>query len=318
MEAFQRGAHDYLMKPILLDEVLAKIRRLLAYRDAVPGEPVAAPRAEPRRMNRTRSSAAARPCSASSQLVRKVAPTRSTVLLIGESGTGKELVARAIHRQGAGQHGRVSWPSTAPPSPTTCWRTSCSAIARARSPGPTATRPACFVHAGAGTRLPRRDRRAAAGDAGQAAAGHRAEGGPAGRGQRAGAVSRPGCWRPPTRTCARGRAGPVPRGPVLPAQRGEHPAAAAARAPRGHPRAGGFPAGQARPRAGQADHGRDARGDAAAAGLPLEGQRPRAGQRLAAGGDPGRRAADHARPTCRRTWRRWRATRPWWTTWARR
>ena len=32
VEAFQRGAHDYLMKPILLDEVLGKIRRLLAYR----------------------------------------------------------------------------------------------------------------------------------------------------------------------------------------------------------------------------------------------------------------------------------------------
>src|SRR5687767_14552413 len=31
--AFQRGAHDYLMKPIILDEVLAKIRRLLAYRE---------------------------------------------------------------------------------------------------------------------------------------------------------------------------------------------------------------------------------------------------------------------------------------------
>ena len=32
VEAFQRGAHDYLMKPILLDEVLGKIRRLLAHR----------------------------------------------------------------------------------------------------------------------------------------------------------------------------------------------------------------------------------------------------------------------------------------------
>src|SRR5262245_53313132 len=31
------------------------------------------------------------------RLVRKVAPTDSTVLLIGESGTGKELVARSIH-----------------------------------------------------------------------------------------------------------------------------------------------------------------------------------------------------------------------------
>src|SRR3989442_6526072 len=31
--AFQRGAHDYLLKPILLDEVLVKIRRLLQYRE---------------------------------------------------------------------------------------------------------------------------------------------------------------------------------------------------------------------------------------------------------------------------------------------
>src|SRR5262249_48017761 len=33
VQAFQRGAHDYLMKPIILAEVLGKIRRLLTYRD---------------------------------------------------------------------------------------------------------------------------------------------------------------------------------------------------------------------------------------------------------------------------------------------
>jgi DNA-binding NtrC family response regulator len=96
VEAFQRGAHDYLMKPILLDEVLVKIRRLLAHRalylenqwlrrelnrNQAPGEIIGTSEAIRRVL----------------EVVRKVAPTRSTVLLAGESGTGKELVARAIH-----------------------------------------------------------------------------------------------------------------------------------------------------------------------------------------------------------------------------
>src|SRR5438552_3705403 len=33
VEAFHRGAHDYLMKPIILDEVLGKLKRMLAARD---------------------------------------------------------------------------------------------------------------------------------------------------------------------------------------------------------------------------------------------------------------------------------------------
>jgi DNA-binding NtrC family response regulator len=96
--AFQRGAHDYLMKPILLDEVLAKIRRLLEYRQLHLENQWLR-----RELNRDTDSEAIIGKSVAMQRVldvaRKVAPTPSTVLLCGESGTGKEVVARAIHRQ---------------------------------------------------------------------------------------------------------------------------------------------------------------------------------------------------------------------------
>src|SRR3954454_8332720 len=98
--AFQRGAHDYLMKPILVAEVLGKIRRLLAARElALENQWL---RREPNSARPPAQIVGGGPAMAAVfEMIRKAAPTRSTVLITGEAGTGKELVARAIHDGGA-------------------------------------------------------------------------------------------------------------------------------------------------------------------------------------------------------------------------
>jgi DNA-binding NtrC family response regulator len=52
-------------------------------------------------------------------LVRKVAATDSTILVLGESGTGKELIARAIHYNSK-RADRILVPVTYPPSRPSC------------------------------------------------------------------------------------------------------------------------------------------------------------------------------------------------------
>jgi DNA-binding NtrC family response regulator len=102
VEAFQRGAQDYLMKPILLDEVLSKIRRLLKLRDLHRENQWL--RRELHHKDAADAVVGQSPAMARLyELARKVAPTRSTVLIEGESGTGKEVLARYIHQRAGGE-----------------------------------------------------------------------------------------------------------------------------------------------------------------------------------------------------------------------
>ncbi len=97
--AFQRGAHDYLMKPVLFEDLLAKIGRLVRFRRLLQ-ENQALRRELHTRGNIDALVGESPPMQAVKTLIRKVAPTRTTVLITGESGTGKELVARALHALG--------------------------------------------------------------------------------------------------------------------------------------------------------------------------------------------------------------------------
>ncbi len=90
--AFQRGAHDYLMKPVLFDDLLAKLGRLMRFRRLLQ-ENQALRRELHARGDIDSLVGESPPIQAVKTLIRKLAPTRTTVLITGESGTGKELVA---------------------------------------------------------------------------------------------------------------------------------------------------------------------------------------------------------------------------------
>ncbi len=97
--AFQRGAHDYLMKPVLFEDLLAKIGRLIRFRRLLQ-ENQALRRQLHAQGDLDSLVGDSPPIQAVKTLIRKVGPTRTTVLITGESGTGKELVARALHALG--------------------------------------------------------------------------------------------------------------------------------------------------------------------------------------------------------------------------
>jgi two-component system response regulator PilR (NtrC family) len=94
--ALQQGAQDYLLKPVLFDDILHKIDHLLRHRQVAWENQML--RNQVARQwdfdNLVGRSAAMREVM---ELVRRVAPTNSTVLITGESGVGKEVVARAVH-----------------------------------------------------------------------------------------------------------------------------------------------------------------------------------------------------------------------------
>ena len=93
VEATQRGAFDFLEKPLDTDRLLLTVRNALAHGDLM-GENARLRQASESRYQMVGSSPA---LEAVRELISKVGPTSARVLITGENGTGKELVARALH-----------------------------------------------------------------------------------------------------------------------------------------------------------------------------------------------------------------------------
>lgn len=98
IEAMRHGAADYVLKPFLFDDIIARVERLVAHQKLAREVQSLRRAAEASNYttvnNMVGQSEAMRRINA---LIAKVAPTSSNVLITGESGTGKELIARAIH-----------------------------------------------------------------------------------------------------------------------------------------------------------------------------------------------------------------------------
>lgn len=98
MEAMKKGAYDYIPKPFGSDDVLLIVRKA-EEREQLRRE-VGRLRQEVRADARFGEIVVGSPAMRQAmEVVRKVAPYDSSVLISGASGTGKELVARMLHRE---------------------------------------------------------------------------------------------------------------------------------------------------------------------------------------------------------------------------
>ena len=96
IEALRLGAQDYLLKPILFEDVLNKVKRLFENK-RLAWENQMLRREVTRHFDFDGMVGKSSVMQELFETTKKVAPTNATVLIGGESGVGKEVLARLIH-----------------------------------------------------------------------------------------------------------------------------------------------------------------------------------------------------------------------------
>src|SRR5438445_9308028 len=98
VDAMKRGADDYIVKGRMqIDELEMRIARSLRHQN-LEVENVALRQQLDTKFGIENVIGESPVMNEVFDVVRQVAPTRATVLLLGESGTGKELIAKALHQ----------------------------------------------------------------------------------------------------------------------------------------------------------------------------------------------------------------------------
>jgi len=96
IDAMKKGAYEYVIKPFKMDELRLLVQRGLEQRSIIQ-ENRSLKQQIQQKYSFEHLVGTSKQMEELFAVIRKVAPTDSTVLIYGESGTGKELVARAIH-----------------------------------------------------------------------------------------------------------------------------------------------------------------------------------------------------------------------------
>ncbi len=96
VDAMRKGAYDYLTKPIDLNKLKITIKNALDNK-RLRSENIILKQRMREKFDSTTLIGSSEKTREIMELVKRVSPTKATVLIQGESGTGKELVANIIH-----------------------------------------------------------------------------------------------------------------------------------------------------------------------------------------------------------------------------